>query len=193
MASSSLSRGIRVSLVFDPRNTSVPTANTTLREKVGVTLKWIAALFDDMVINIGIALVASIATLFGTALLAKVVFNRGAVGVAVLQIIGMATLAYGLLSVGVVGIIGAGIIAAFPITTRLFAYLFVAWIKARAMSGKMGDETMWAAELVEEQDTEFIRATAALPSYELKEVGIIAESKEELRDLTIERYEQYKG
>lgn len=143
-----------------------------------------------MLVNLGIALGASIVTLFGTALFARVIIGRGKYTVAIMQILGMGTLAYLLFTAGIVGFIGAGIIAAFPLVTRLIAVGFIAWMGRRALTGKLGEETQWAAELVEEGDKEFMQAAKALPSYELKEVGIIAESKTELRDLTIERYEE---
>lgn len=143
-----------------------------------------------MVINLGIALGASIVALFGTALFAKVVLGAGRIGTAITQITGMIILAYVLLSIGIVGNIGAGIIAAFPIVLRLVVFGFIAWVGKRVMSGAMGEEAKWAGELVEEGDQEFMKAAKALPSYELKEVRIIAESKDELRDLTVERYEE---
>lgn len=65
--------------------------------------------------------------------------------------------------------------------------------RKKAMSGDYGQETQWAAELVDEGDELFTLAVAEMnqvdPS-ELRDVGIIAESKEELRELTVERFDE---
>lgn len=68
------------------------------------------------------------------------------------------------------------------------------WNKNRqinnALDGEYGDETKWAAELSEEGDTLFEIAATELPQEDLMEVGIVAESKEELREMTVERLEE---
>lgn len=61
----------------------------------------------------------------------------------------------------------------------------------KALGGGYGEEVQWASELVDEGDALFTMAINDLPEREMKEVGIIAESKEELRDLTIERYDEH--
>lgn len=65
--------------------------------------------------------------------------------------------------------------------------------KEKALNGDYGNETMWASELVEEGDQLFIMAVNTLPQSEMTEVGIIAESKQELRDLTVERFEDLES
>lgn len=62
--------------------------------------------------------------------------------------------------------------------------------RKNALQGKYGDETRWATELIEEGDEHFTLAVSTMPDMELKEVGIIAESKEELRERTVERFEE---
>lgn len=59
-----------------------------------------------------------------------------------------------------------------------------------ALDGEYGQETQWAAELSQEGDTLFEIAATELPQEDLMEVGIVAESKEELRELTVERLEE---
>lgn len=59
-----------------------------------------------------------------------------------------------------------------------------------ALNGDYGDETQWATELIDEGDEYFTLAVQNLPQTEMMELGIIAESKEELRTKTIERFEE---
>lgn len=145
-----------------------------------------------MFINIGIAFVSVIGGLFITALIGHGVLNRGTIGTALVQLLGMSIIAYVLFQLGIVGILGLSLVVASPIIVRIISLLLMLWVSKRALSGDMGQESMWAAELVKESDEKFSEATKNLPSYELREIGIIAESKEELRDMTIERYKQYK-
>jgi hypothetical protein len=60
----------------------------------------------------------------------------------------------------------------------------------RAKRGDYGDSTKWATELLEADDQHFELAVKGLSKNELKEVGIIADSKEELRELAVERFEE---
>lgn len=62
--------------------------------------------------------------------------------------------------------------------------------RANALNGKYGNMTMWAAELIDDGDREFTIAATALSDKERMEIGVIADSKEELRELTIERLEE---
>lgn len=61
--------------------------------------------------------------------------------------------------------------------------------RKKALNGDYGEEVRWATELVEE-DMMFRVAVNHLPSIQIKELGIIAESKEELREITIERLDE---
>lgn len=60
----------------------------------------------------------------------------------------------------------------------------------KARAGGYGDEVKWATELVDDGDQMFIIALNGVSQTEMKEIGIIAESKEQLRELTIERFEE---
>lgn len=62
--------------------------------------------------------------------------------------------------------------------------------RQQALDGELGIENQWAAELDQEGDQLFIIAANSLPDMELKEAGIVAESKQELREETVERFEQ---
>lgn len=66
------------------------------------------------------------------------------------------------------------------------------WRTQRALNGKYGEPTMWSMQLIEEdEDMDFCHAISALPQWEVMEVGIVAESKEELRERMIDRYEEH--
>lgn len=83
----------------------------------------------------------------------------------------------------------AAIIVAFPTFIHLLVYagrLFILW---RVKRGDYGEEAKWAYELFKEQDTEFIRAQAALPKQDVMEAKVIADSKQQLREVVIDRYE----
>lgn len=62
--------------------------------------------------------------------------------------------------------------------------------RRRALNGDYGEPTKWATELVNEGDREFALAVNSLPQDEITEVGIIAESKQELRERTVARFEE---
>lgn len=73
----------------------------------------------------------------------------------------------------------------------LIGKLYRMYQAKKALNGEYGDSTQWAAELVgEDNDEHFALAVQALPNNQLRELGIIAESKEELREITIERFEE---
>lgn len=60
----------------------------------------------------------------------------------------------------------------------------------KVLSGGYGEVAKWAGEIIEEgEDRHFILAMNALPQEEIMEVSIIAESKEEMRELIKERFE----
>lgn len=62
--------------------------------------------------------------------------------------------------------------------------------RKKALDGDYGEVTQWAAELTKSGDMEFATAIQAMPDSELMEIGIIADSKEELRELVIERFDE---
>jgi hypothetical protein len=61
----------------------------------------------------------------------------------------------------------------------------------RALDGGYGDGPQWAAEIIRDDlDIEFAVAAKSLPRKENKEIAIISDSKEELRRLTVERFNE---
>jgi hypothetical protein len=62
--------------------------------------------------------------------------------------------------------------------------------RKKALNGDYGDVTMWAVEIAQDGDPEFVMAIQALPDSEKMELGIIANDKEELRELVIERFDE---
>lgn len=77
-----------------------------------------------------------------------------------------------------------------PLTITAIAVIDTKWQKRRTLSGKFGDEARWAAEIVDSGDQEFAYAVKVLPQRELREIGILADTKEDLRELTIERLDE---
>lgn len=77
-----------------------------------------------------------------------------------------------------------------PLLINLSFLVYTAHQHQKAISGGYGEEVQWAAELFEEGDEMFIMAANQLPQSELRDIGIIADSKEHLRELTIERLEE---
>jgi len=83
------------------------------------------------------------------------------------------------------------IMVLFPTVIHLLKFGVLKVIEYRVVNGHYGDSIMWAYELIEhEEDREFMYAQAALPPMEIKELQVMADSKQELRDLTVERYEE---
>jgi len=76
-----------------------------------------------------------------------------------------------------------------PLLIRL-----VVWIQQRqtqkALDGAYGNEVQWAVELINDGDRQFTIAANSLSDMEMREIGIVAESKQDLRDRTVERFEE---
>ena len=111
---------------------------------------------------------------------------KGIIQVAAATVAGVALLHGGYLSLVGVGVFVGAVVVLKAIIALLFVFYFY-----QALQGELGEETQWATELAKDGDDEFIKAMTSLPSQELKEVSIIAESKSELRELTVERSEEY--
>jgi len=62
--------------------------------------------------------------------------------------------------------------------------------REKALNGDYGEVTQWAAEITRDGDMAFAQAIQALPDSEKTEIKIIADSKEELRELTMERFDE---
>lgn len=84
----------------------------------------------------------------------------------------------------------AAILVALPTVVHVTTYTLRKVIEVRAARGHYGEEAKWAYELFDEGDQEFLIAQQALPQSEITEVAVIANSKQELRELMIDRYEE---
>lgn len=139
-----------------------------------------------MVLNIITAIGAGIVLLF---VVATVIRQFGGRGLATLiaQSAVNTTAGYILLSIGFVQLPIAAALALMPLALRIVAYLWFYWQNKKVLRGDFGEKPRWAAELVGDGDDEFIEASMRLPDIEMKEIGIVSDSKEELREKTIER------
>lgn len=91
----------------------------------------------------------------------------------------------------VVSLLGAIAIPAIPLGLLGLVDLRNWYRRRRALSGGYGEATQWAAQIVDEgEDQHFVLALTALPKEELMEVGIIADTKEEMREMVKERFEK---
>lgn len=143
-----------------------------------------------MIATVGTIVGAWIITLFLSTLMAGIL-GAGTIGKALIQILSMSGVAAALVSMGYLTLIGAGVFVAVLIVLKAAVSLLFLLYFYKALQGELGEETQWATEIAKEGDQEFIEAMTSLPSTELKEVSIIAESKGELRELTVERSEEY--
>lgn len=144
-------------------------------------------------------MVLQAATIFGAALVSLLVgsivatrLGLGFITKTLVQMAGMAIAGAVLAHVGYIGALGVVAFALTPLLIKILIIIFALVYRRAALKGRFGEESQWAAELIREGDEEFRQAARRLPETDLREVGIVAESKEELRDLTIERYEQYQ-
>lgn len=101
-----------------------------------------------------------------------------------------ASVGYALLSISFITLPIAVAVGVLPAGVRAFAYVWFYWQGKKVLNGDYGEQARWAAELVEEEDDEFVEASAQLSQIELREIGIMSDSKEELRENTIERVEE---
>lgn len=85
-------------------------------------------------------------------------------------------------------LIAAAVVLILGISIASIAYmLYIKWL---VLSGRKGEEAKWAADLVNEGDETFIEAMRNTPRQVMAIYGSKAESKEELRELVVEGYEQ---
>jgi len=62
--------------------------------------------------------------------------------------------------------------------------------RRKALDGEYGEITQWAAEITKDGDQEFAIAINQLSKADKMEIAVIAESKEELHELVIERFDE---
>ena len=145
-----------------------------------------------MVLNLAIAAVSSLAVLVLSTFLARAIGGGNTLVNATVQFTSMIGLGVLLMWYGIVGVVGLLVVALAPLWIRVVALAYLYIQGRRALDGAFGDEAQWAAELLKEGDMEFLEAAENLPNQEVTEIRIIAESKQDLRDLTVERYEELR-
>lgn len=79
------------------------------------------------------------------------------------------------------------LLIALPTIVHTLFYTLKKITLMKVKRGDYGDPAMWAFELFEEQDDQFIHAHTVLSDREIEDISIIADSKQELRQLMIER------
>lgn len=82
------------------------------------------------------------------------------------------------------------LVAAYVVFSVL-SIVYGVWKLRRALNGKYGDAMQWTAEFLKDKDRAFIEAAKHLPRHEQRELGIIADTKDEFREATIERAKEY--
>lgn len=112
--------------------------------------------------------------------------GRGATGTMVAQFLVVGGSGYYLFSNDVIGVALFTTIMVLPIVFAVAVYFWFAWLSRKVLDGSYGVEAQWAGELVREEDREFIDAVTQLDQMTIREIGIMSDSKEELRERTID-------
>jgi hypothetical protein len=73
-----------------------------------------------------------------------------------------------------------------PTALRVVATVWFMQINKKVLRGDFGEESKWAAEIVQNGDEEFVQASNELSQMQLKEAGIVADSREALRERVVE-------
>lgn len=123
---------------------------------------------------------------FGIALLAAVIIPR-IIGGTPVRVLAFVSLGAATVYTGFAPLWAGVLIALAPVFGALATVLYFYWLGRRALSGKMGEEQQWMAEFINENDEEFMHAIAQINRMEAKELFVLAEDKEELRELALER------
>lgn len=123
---------------------------------------------------------------FGIALLAAVIIPR-IIGGTPVRVLAFVSLGAATVYTGFAPLWAGVLISLAPVFGALATVLYFYWLGRRALSGKMGEEQQWMAEFINENDEEFMHAMAQINRMEAKELFVLAEDKEELRELALER------
>lgn len=140
-----------------------------------------------MVGLLGIVALA-LANLIITPLLLKAIGWSGAY-VKLAQFVGFVALGAVAVFLGVLPLWAGIALALTPAVTSVMAILYFYWLGQRALAGKMGQEQQWVAELVSADDEKFMESMNQISQMQMKEIFVIADSKEELRQTVIEEAE----
>ena len=123
---------------------------------------------------------------FGIALLSAVIIPR-IIGGTPVRVLAFVSLGAATVYTGFAPLWAGVLIALAPVFGALATVLYFYWLGRRALAGKMGEEQQWMAEFINENDEEFMHAMAQINRMEAKELFVLAEDKEELRELALER------
>lgn len=123
---------------------------------------------------------------FGFAVLAAIIIPR-IVGGALLRVPAFIALGAVAVYTGFASLWGGIIIALSPFIVGLMTLLYFYWLGRRALAGKMGKKQQWMAEMVRDDNEPFIEAMESLDRMEMKEITVVADSKQELKELAIDR------
>lgn len=129
---------------------------------------------------------------FGIALLAAVIIPR-IIGGRPVRLLAFITLGASGVYTGFLPLWSGILIALAPVIVFLMTLVYFYWLGQRALAGKMGEEQRWMAELVRDDDTEFMQAMASIDQMDVKEIAVIANNKQELKELAIERAAETNG
>jgi len=120
------------------------------------------------------------------AIIAQLVSSIGMIGTAVLQTAALMGGGGYLYTEGIIGLPLLVLLAFLPTIINVFHIIWFMWIGNNVLEGKYGEEAQWAGELVEEEDGQFIEAMTSLDQMTIREIGIMSDSKEELRERTVD-------
>lgn len=129
---------------------------------------------------------------FGLALLAAIIIPR-VLGMLELEIVAFVLIGASSVYSGFLPLWAGIIIAVVPIITNLFMWVYFIWLGRRALDGDFGEAQMWMAEYVRDGDPVFISALDQLSEMDKKEIILIADSKQELKELAMERADEPVG
>jgi len=120
------------------------------------------------------------------AIIAQLVSSIGMIGTALLQTAALMGGGGYLYTEGIIGLPLLVLLAFLPTIINVFHVVWFMWIGNNVLEGKYGEEAQWAGELVEEEDGQFIEAMTSLDQMTIREIGIMSDSKEELRERTVD-------
>lgn len=88
---------------------------------------------------------------------------------------------------GVIPLWAGGVVIGIPFWSESLTQLYFYRRGKKALRGDYGKEKRWVAEMVRDNDEEFMNAVSDVSTMDVREVMIIADSKQELKELVIQR------
>jgi hypothetical protein len=141
-----------------------------------------AYVWTQMVVN-------TILAIGGALVLGAIIANLTSRMTFLAQTTAMILLSVTLLRYDVISILVGGVIISLPVVIRVFAFLWYMRIGRKVINGDYGEEARWAAELAKDGDEEFKEAFSQISEMEAKEIGIVVDDKDEMRQAVIDRAE----